>query len=87
MFLRRTGASPRADILTYVWLWPDAKPVSAAQLTASVRVPASMGADGIILWGAHDRMIFKQRGFLVFSIRLEPFFGFFGFFFSHKLLD
>jgi hypothetical protein len=43
---------PRPDILTYVWLWPGAKPVSAAQLTASLRVPAAMGADGVILWGS-----------------------------------
>ena len=42
----------RPDILVYVWLWPSAKPVSAEQLDASIRVPAAMGADGIILWGS-----------------------------------
>jgi hyaluronoglucosaminidase len=42
----------RPDILTYVRLWPASKPVSDSQLTASVRTPSSMGADGIIIWGA-----------------------------------
>ena len=42
----------RPEVLTYIWLWPSAKPVSADQLTASVQVPAAMGADGVILWGA-----------------------------------
>ena len=42
----------RPDILTYVWLWPSAKPVSAEQLTASIQAPAAMGADGVFLWGS-----------------------------------
>lgn len=42
----------RPDILTYVWLWPGAKPVSDEQLSASVRTPAAMGADGIFMWGS-----------------------------------
>jgi len=42
----------RPDILTYIWLWPSAKIVSDEQLTASIRVPAAMGADGILLWGS-----------------------------------
>ena len=42
----------RPDVLIYVWLWPGARPVDTAHLDASVRVPAAMGADGIILWGA-----------------------------------
>ena len=48
------AGGPRPDILTYVWLWPDAVPVSAAQLAASVVVPAGMGADGIIIWGSSE---------------------------------
>ena len=50
----RAAGTPfvRPDILTYVMLWPEAKPVSAEQLTASIRTPAAMGADGIIIWGS-----------------------------------
>eukprot|EP00658_Telonema_sp_P-2_P060663 TRINITY_DN49510_c0_g1_i1.p1 TRINITY_DN49510_c0_g1~~TRINITY_DN49510_c0_g1_i1.p1 ORF type:complete len:341 (-),score=43.97 TRINITY_DN49510_c0_g1_i1:159-1181(-) len=42
----------RPDILTYIWLWPGAKPVTMQQLIASVRVPAAMGADGVVIWGS-----------------------------------
>jgi hypothetical protein len=46
------AGGPRPDIMTYVWLWPDAKPVSHEQLVASIAVPASLGGDGIIMWGS-----------------------------------
>ena len=42
----------RPEVLVYVWLWPDARPIDAAQLAASVRVPAAAGADGVIIWGS-----------------------------------
>jgi hypothetical protein len=42
----------RPDIMTYIWLWPGAKPVSEEQLSASVRTPAAMGADGVFMWGS-----------------------------------
>ena len=42
----------RPEVLVYERLWPGAKPVDAAQLAASVRVPAAAGADGIIIWGS-----------------------------------
>ena len=45
------AGGPRPDIATYVWLWPGAVPVSSEQLTASVIVPAALGAD-IVMWGS-----------------------------------
>ena len=50
----RGATVPRPDVLTYVWLWPGAVPVSSEQLTASVQVPAAMGGDGLFLWGSSD---------------------------------